>query len=291
MKFLLLTFVLVFVLPAEPQSLQRIPPSKRPQGMVGYYLSQINPGDRDYGAKLAEKRAELVGDTVDNIYFWSNVVSISLLGVLGIWLVLEQRAKNKVEIIASHLIAQLWNGRISDRIEIENRTSRYNEIVNQLNEITEKKLSEKAIRKKKSAPAEASEPQMEQPNVSAAAEDPEISSPITRKEPEISFVTQREAIENAAVVVMEQTQIDAPRIVSSPSELKSKTPEGAGDIEEMRKALEASRQEVEQMKQELKVRQGQIQALQNSGKNLTLQLNQAMEFRKQNQASDRAASD
>lgn len=160
----LIAFFFVLFVPAQPQTLERTPPRQRPEGMAGYYLSKINPNDRDYGAQLAEKRSALVGKTVDDVYFWSNVVTLFLLGMLGIWLVLEQRAKNKVEIIASHLIAQLWNGRASDRIEIANRTRRYNEIVDELNEATERKLSAQAvIRKKRVGPAEPSETQMEKP--------------------------------------------------------------------------------------------------------------------------------
>src|SRR5262249_11841269 len=151
----------------------------------------------------------------------------------------------------------------------------------QLNEVTEKKLSEKAvIRKKKGDPMEQPVSSPDGSNEGAAVERVEVLLPATGNDPEIAVGIDTGPMEPAPVSLTEQAPIDTPRIVSSPSPLQSKAIEET-DIDEMRKALEASRQQVEQMKQELKVGQGQIQALKNRENNLILQLNQAVEFRKQ----------
>ena len=48
---------------------------------------------------------------------------------------------DKRELIAASLIAQLWNGRVSDRIEIERRTRQFNQLVEAHNAETEGALS------------------------------------------------------------------------------------------------------------------------------------------------------
>ena len=63
----------------------------------------------------------LVENTIDDLYFWSNAVTLLCLAGWSIVL-LQWRAAEKREVIAASLIAQLWNGRVSDRIEIERRT-------------------------------------------------------------------------------------------------------------------------------------------------------------------------
>jgi hypothetical protein len=99
-----------------------VQPAAKRQGFFDYSLGKINPRDKDYGAAMQSGRAALVEDSVDDLYFWSNVVTLLLLcGIVAV-VFLQWRAANKREVIASFLIAQLWNGRVSDRIEIERRT-------------------------------------------------------------------------------------------------------------------------------------------------------------------------
>jgi len=65
-----------------------------------------------------------------------------LSGLVAIVL-LQWRAADKREVIAASLIAQLWNGRVSDRIEIERRTQQFNKLVEAHNADVEKDLSQK----------------------------------------------------------------------------------------------------------------------------------------------------
>ena len=96
--------------PSEPgvQTLQSAP--KR-QGFLDYALGKVNPHDTDYGSKMASARNAVVGYTIDDLYFWSNVVTLLLLCGLVAIVLFQWRAMNKRELIAASLIAQLWNGR------------------------------------------------------------------------------------------------------------------------------------------------------------------------------------
>jgi hypothetical protein len=57
-------------------------------------------------------------------------------------ILLQWRGADKREVIAASLIAQLWNGRVSDRIEIERRTEQFNQLVETHNSEVEKSLSQ-----------------------------------------------------------------------------------------------------------------------------------------------------
>jgi hypothetical protein len=125
----------------DPSATQ--PLAKR-QGFFDYALGKINPRGNDYGATLGSGRNAIVGNTIDDLYFWSNVVTLLMLsGLVGIVL-LQWRASDKREVIATSLIAQLWNGRVSDRIEIERRTGQFNHLVEAHNADVEKTLSQKS---------------------------------------------------------------------------------------------------------------------------------------------------
>ena len=112
-----------------PSAAPSQPALKRSQGFLDYALGKINPDNTDYGNSAADARSALAGYTIQNIYFWSNVVSLSLLAAASTVLVLVLRTQDKREIIAANLISQLWNGRVIDRREILRRAGMYNALV------------------------------------------------------------------------------------------------------------------------------------------------------------------
>ena len=113
------------------------------QGFFDYALGKVNPRNTDYGSKIASARNAVVGYTIDDLYFWSNVVTLLLLCGLVAIVLFQWRAINKRELIAASLIAQLWNGRVSDRVEIERRTEQFNQLVEGKNAEAEAALSRK----------------------------------------------------------------------------------------------------------------------------------------------------
>jgi hypothetical protein len=114
------------------------------QGFFDYALGKVNPHDTDYGSKMVSARNAVVGYTIDDLYFWSNVVTLLLLGGLVAIVLFQWRAMDKREFIAASLIARLWNGRVSDRVEIERRTQRFNQLVEAHNAEAEGALSRKS---------------------------------------------------------------------------------------------------------------------------------------------------
>lgn len=111
------------------------------QGFFDYALGKINPADTDYGAAMAYGRTELVNQTIDDLYFWSNAVTLGLLVCAAGIIYFEWHSAAKKEIVAATIIAELWNGRVSDRIEIVRRTEQFNQLVELQNQETERLLS------------------------------------------------------------------------------------------------------------------------------------------------------
>ena len=116
----------------------------RRQGFLDYALGKVNPHDKDYGAKIESARNAIVGYTIDDLYFWSNVVTLLLLSGLVAIVLFQWRAMDKRELIAASLITRLWNGRVSDRIEIDRRTQQFNQLVEAHNAEAEAALSHKS---------------------------------------------------------------------------------------------------------------------------------------------------
>lgn len=117
---------------------------RKQQGFFDYALGKVNPQDKDYGAAVETRRIGTVEHTIDDLYFWSNVVTLLLLCGLAAVVLLQWRAADKREVIAASLIAQLWNGRVSDRVEIERRTQQFNQLVETHNAEVERALSQAA---------------------------------------------------------------------------------------------------------------------------------------------------
>ncbi len=127
---------------SEPGA-QTVQSARKRQGFIDYALGKVNPHDTDYGSKMASARNAVVEYTIDDLYFWSNVVTLLLLCGLVAIVLFQWRAMNKRELIAASLVAQLWNGRVSDRVEIERRTEQFNQLVEAHNAEAEAALSRK----------------------------------------------------------------------------------------------------------------------------------------------------
>jgi hypothetical protein len=119
-------------------------PTHKSQGLIDYTLGKINPSDRDYGVEAGAVRRSAVDRSVDDLYFWSNVVTLVLLTGVTTTLFLHLRAADKKEVISADLVTQLWNGRVSDRLEIERRTGQYNSLVERHNAEVERTLRAKS---------------------------------------------------------------------------------------------------------------------------------------------------
>jgi hypothetical protein len=129
-------FFFLFWLPAvicqTPTQTKQTPtsphPARKQQGFFDYVLGKVNPNGNDYGASMQVGRDAVVEHSIDDLYFWSNAMTLLLLTGVSSIAFLQWRSADKREVIAASLIAQLWNGRVSDRIELERRTEQFNKL-------------------------------------------------------------------------------------------------------------------------------------------------------------------
>ena len=88
----------------DPLPQRRSPTQK--DGFVDSTLKRINPCDTDYGRHLDEGRRIVLEETIESGYFWSNIVSIGLLGCLFIIIIYQRRIERGREWAAAEMLAQ-----------------------------------------------------------------------------------------------------------------------------------------------------------------------------------------
>jgi hypothetical protein len=96
--------------------------SKPRDSFLDYTLKRINTLDENYGHCLGEGRTMLLEDTVRNVYFWSNVVALGLLGCLFIIIVYQHRIQAKREWTAAEMLRQFEQSLARSRAQIDEAT-------------------------------------------------------------------------------------------------------------------------------------------------------------------------
>ncbi len=84
-------------------------PRKQSEGLVEYTLKRVNPSDKNYGQAVDQGRAILVAETIDNGYFWSNVVTLGLLLGFFFVIVFQHKLLKRRAVIAAEALCQYQN--------------------------------------------------------------------------------------------------------------------------------------------------------------------------------------
>jgi hypothetical protein len=148
MAMLSLTLFALMLALAPLSSAQTLSPTvpsqhttRKQEGFFDFVLGKINPNGGDYGAQVQSTRNAVVVNTVDDLYFWSNAATLLLLTGSAAIILLQWRSEAKREVITAAIIAELWNGRVSDGIELDRRTEQFNQLVATHNAEVEKALA------------------------------------------------------------------------------------------------------------------------------------------------------
>lgn len=97
---------------------------KRDSGFVQYTLKQINPFDVDYGARWERSRKALVERTLENRYFWSNAIAVSLLAGLCLIIVRQRNSQSRRDWATSEILAQYEHALTRADAQIKHLTSK-----------------------------------------------------------------------------------------------------------------------------------------------------------------------
>jgi hypothetical protein len=114
----------------DPSSNERR--SKERAGFVDFTLKRINPSDKDYGQMISAGRNLLLAETIENGYFWSNVVSLGLLGCLFILVVYQQKHLNRAKWKSAEIVAQYEYALKRANVQVADATKRNSEIIEAL---------------------------------------------------------------------------------------------------------------------------------------------------------------
>jgi hypothetical protein len=115
-------------------------PSKSRQGFLHFALKRINPSDRDYGQCLDENRKLLLTESIENGYFWSNMVSLGLLGCLFIIIVYQQKRHTRGEWMAADALGQLEHALARAKGQVEEANKRNQGFIQSLSALRESAL-------------------------------------------------------------------------------------------------------------------------------------------------------
>jgi hypothetical protein len=106
--------------------------SKPRDGFLDFTLKRINPSDANYGECLGKGRTMLLEETVRNAYFWSNVVTLGLLGCLFIIIVYQQRIQAKREWTAAEMVGQFEQFLARSRAQVDEATQKNHYLIETL---------------------------------------------------------------------------------------------------------------------------------------------------------------
>jgi len=105
----------------DPVAQQR--PSKQ-KDFVDFTLKRINPSDKDYGQRLDKGRRMVLEEAIESAYFWSNIISLSLLGCLFIIIIYQHKVQARREWTAAEMLAQYEHSLSLANAKVEETTKR-----------------------------------------------------------------------------------------------------------------------------------------------------------------------
>lgn len=114
--------------------------SKPRDSFLDYTLKRINPSDGNYGQCLGEGRTMLLEETARNVYFWSNVVALGLLGCLFIIIVYQHRIQAMREWTAAEMLRQVEQSLARSRAQVDETTQENHHLMQTLATLRESAL-------------------------------------------------------------------------------------------------------------------------------------------------------
>ena len=121
------------------------PASQRPaespaDSLVDFALKRINPSDKNYGQCIDEGRKLVLEETVQNGYFWSNMVALGLLACLFVIIVFQHKRQARREWVVSEALQQYEHSLDRANAQVDEATKRNHELMEALTAARESTL-------------------------------------------------------------------------------------------------------------------------------------------------------
>jgi hypothetical protein len=108
------------------------PAEKPPDSFVDFALKRINPSDKNYGQCIDEGRKFVLEETIENGYFWSNVVALGLLGCLFVIIVYQRNRQARREWVVAEALQQYEHALARANAQVDEVTKRNRELMEAL---------------------------------------------------------------------------------------------------------------------------------------------------------------
>jgi hypothetical protein len=105
---------------------------KSNDGFIDYTLKRINSADVDYGKSLDQNRKLLLEETIENGYFWSNLIALALLACLFLIIVWQHQNHTRCEWITAEILVQQEHALARANEQLSDVTSKNHNLVNSL---------------------------------------------------------------------------------------------------------------------------------------------------------------
>jgi hypothetical protein len=139
---------------------------------VDYTLGRINPSDKDFGECVDQGRKLVLQESIQNGYFWSNVVTLSLLGCLFIIVVYQHRQRVRREWTIAEILQQYEHALLRANTQVDEATKRNSELSEELTSARENTSRSPIVlteRRESPTPRVTSKPTADTPPVEATA--------------------------------------------------------------------------------------------------------------------------
>jgi len=108
------------------------PAEKPAESFVDFALKRINPSDKNYGQCIDEGRRILLEETVENGYFWSNMVALGLLGCLFVIIVYQHNRQTRRGWVVAEALQQYEHALARANAQVDEATKRNQELMDAL---------------------------------------------------------------------------------------------------------------------------------------------------------------
>jgi hypothetical protein len=79
---------------------------RQKEGFVDYTLKRVNPNDTNYGQCIDDGRRLLLTETIESGYFWSNALTLTLLGGFFLVILFQRGAMRRRALICAETLCQ-----------------------------------------------------------------------------------------------------------------------------------------------------------------------------------------
>ena len=125
------SFALMQARQSYDPALQR-PAAKPADSFADFALKHLNPSDKNYGQCIDEGRKFLLEETIENGYFWSNMVALGLLGCLFVIIVYQHNRQVRREWITEEALQQYEHALARANAQVDEATKRNHELMEAL---------------------------------------------------------------------------------------------------------------------------------------------------------------